>query len=102
VRSVTYICDDAIKSVSVKIAPAHFNDRTETAIKCAAARGLYHICLPAKHRIAFQHSRIAIWRAYLAAVESAHGPVSVVIETVAPSVRKSRYMVVTALVFNSA
>src|SRR6185503_20856596 len=58
IRGVLYVCDDAIKSVCVKITPAHLDDRAETAIECAAARSLYHIRLSAKHRVAFQHSRI--------------------------------------------
>src|ERR1017187_9263682 len=58
----------------MKIAPAHFDDRAETAIESAAARGLDHVNLPAHHGVTTEHSRLAIGQLDLVTFKRVHGP----------------------------
>src|SRR5207237_8116007 len=45
---VRNIGENPLDRVRVEVAPAHFNDRTETAVEGAAARGFNHVDLAAE------------------------------------------------------
>jgi hypothetical protein len=64
------IFDDSFDRKNMKISAAHFNDRTEAAIKRATARGFDHVDGPANHGVALQHPCRAIRQADLVLFEA--------------------------------
>lgn len=50
--SVTNVIDDAVDVEAMEIPAAHLDDRTETAVECAAARSLDNVDLPSQKRVA--------------------------------------------------
>src|SRR5262249_7482434 len=57
---VPNVCDDPIEGIGVEIAASHLNNRTKAAVIGAATRRLHYINLPAKERIATEHTRIPL------------------------------------------
>src|SRR5579862_3969026 len=88
VSRVTDIRQDSVELVGVKVATAHFDDRAETAIVSAAARGLNHIHLASEQGIAFEHPGCAVGQTDLVVVESMYRPGGVMGPAIAGTVRK--------------
>ena len=100
IPSIADVCDHALERVSVKVAPAHLNDRAEAAIVSTPARSLYHIDLPAQHRVATEYARFAVRCPYLSAVKTTHFAVFVVAKPVASSECQSGNLVECPSVFD--
>src|SRR5258708_14755493 len=65
VAGVANVGQHAVERVSVKIAAAHFDDRTKAAIVGAASRSLDHIHFPPRQLVSLHHARTTISRANL-------------------------------------
>src|SRR5229473_536786 len=89
VSRVSDVSQDAVESVGVKVASAHFDDRAKTAVVGAAARGLDHINLASKQRVALKHAGFTVGQADLIVFQSMYGPAGVVEPPITGAVRKS-------------
>src|SRR5436190_309064 len=66
------VVDHPLDREAVKVAPAHLDDRAETAVEGAAARRLDDVDLPTHHRVPRQHAGGAVGRTDLPGVEVGH------------------------------
>src|ERR1700737_1932290 len=89
VSRVSDVSQDAFESVGVKVASAHFDDRAETTVVGATARGLDHIDLASEQRIAFEHAGFTIGQADLIAFQPMYRPAGVAEPPIADAVRKA-------------
>src|SRR5258708_773956 len=89
VSCVSDVSQDAFESVGVKVASAHFDDRAETTVVGATARGLDHIDLASEERIALEHAGFTIGQADLIVFQPMYLPPGVVEPPIAGAVRKA-------------
>src|SRR5262249_19085576 len=59
-RGITYVRQDPIERIDVKLSTPHLNDRAEAAIKGATAGSLDHIDLTTEHRIIVENPCAAV------------------------------------------
>src|SRR5215831_8514808 len=75
---VADVSQDSVERIGMEVAPTHSDDRAETAIECAAARGLDHVDWLAQHGVSLEHARATFGKAYVAVVKSVHRPLRIV------------------------
>ena len=70
---VANVGQHAIERVSMKVAPAHLDDRAEAAVEGASARGFHHIHPAPQHGIAAEDTGVALGQTDFIALERMHG-----------------------------
>ncbi len=89
IAGVANVGQHAVERVSMEVAAAHLDDRTEAAIEGAAARGLDYIHLPAEQRVSLEHARIAVRRADFLVFKPVRRPRGIMHPALAVPVRKA-------------
>ncbi len=89
IAGVANVGQHSVERISMEVAAAHLDDRTETAIESTTARGFNYVHLASQERVSLEHARIPVRRTDLTVLEPVGRPRGIMHPTLAVPIRKA-------------